>query len=454
MNQTIKYVGREIPLLGYWDTVIIGGGSAGATAGIASARGGNSTLIVDKCIRLGGTSTNALVTPMMKSFTGHHSIFFEIEQMLTDLGENTRDCVKMGNLWFTPELLVEVLETLYTEAGGEVLYDAAFCDCVLENGKLRYLIFSAVDGLCAVAGGNFVDASGDAVLVRSAGVPYAHGDEEGYNQLSSLRFEMGGVDIARYRDYLLSIGDDRGCLGKNYFYEASMVGGDGWALEPLFRKAVADGVLEEEDLHYFQGFVMPSKPNSITFNCPHLVALKDNTHAMDRSRNILRGRKMIRRLVRFLRGYVPGFENAYLQQEASMLGVRESFRLCGKYELTENAYSDRARFADGVARGDWLIDIHTATKGLYHRDVYQHGDYYDIPYRSMICDQVENLVVAGRCISASFRMQASVRITPTCIDMGQAAGEACVYARQNGIPLNAIDGAVLCQRLPYQERLL
>lgn len=452
MKKTLSYSGQEIPVLGYWDTVILGGGAAGASAGITSARGGNKTLIVDKCIRLGGSATNALVVPMMKSHTGHHSNFFDIEAKLQELGDDTKDPVHAGNLWFSPEKMTEALETLYEQAGGEVLFDAALADCIVENGAIQYVIVAVVDGLCAIGGKHFVDASGDAVLLRAARVPFTHGDENGQNQLSSLRFEMGGIDLNAFLQYLLSLDKRRGCYGDDFFYETAMVGGAGWPLEPIFRKGVEAGVLHEEDLHYFQIFVMPSKPGSLAFNCPHLVDLKDNTHALDRSRNILRGRQMMHRLVRFLVGFMPGFEHAYLQQEACMLGVRESFRLDGRYVLTEEDYSRRARFDDGVARGDWLIDIHTATKGLYHRDVYKRGDYYDIPYRSMICDAVNNLVIAGRCISTTFRMQASVRIIPTCIDMGQAAGAACVYAQQNSVVLNAIDGAVLREQLPFMAR--
>lgn len=133
-----------------------------------------------------------------------------------------------------------------------------------------------------------------------------------------------------------------------------------------------------------------------------------------------------------------------------MLGIRESWRLVGKYVLTEADYTNKARFADGVARGDWYIDVHSATKGLFHQNTYQDGEYYEIPYRSMVCDEVKNMVVAGRCISATFLMQASVRIIPTCIDMGQAAGEACAAALAGGVPLNAIDGAGLRANMQYR----
>lgn len=449
MKETVTYAGREIPILGYWDTVIVGGGSAGVSAGITSAQGGNTTLLIDKNIRLGGTATNALVTPMMKSYTGHHANFCTLEKKLQALGDETRDSIQAGNLWFTTELMTQALEELYTQAGGEILFDTVLVDCLLREKRLEYLVVVTVEGLGAVKGAQFVDASGDAVLLRAAGVPYGHGDHIGHNQLSSLRFEMGGIDLVKFRNYLRTLDDVRSCYGEDYFYEASMVDGDGWALEPLFHKGLAEGILHEEDLHYFQGFIVPGKPGCLSFNCPHLVKLKDNTSAFARSTNILEGRQMMYRLVKFLTGYVPGFEHAYLMQTASMLGIRESYRLVGCYVLEEEDYSKMARFPDGVARGDWLIDIHSANDGLYHRDIYQKGDYYEIPYRSMICKEVENLVVAGRCISATFRMQASVRIIPTCIDMGEAAGVACVYAQKNGIALNAIDGARLREQLPY-----
>ena len=126
-----------------------------------------------------------------------------------------------------------------------------------------------------------------------------------------------------------------------------------------------------------------------------------------------------------------------------MLGIRESWRLEGEYILTEDDYTNQARFDDGIARGDWYIDVHSATKGLFHQNTYHDGDYYEIPYRSLVCAAVPNLVTAGRCISATFLMQASIRILPTVIDIGQAAGTACVLSMRTGTPLQQLDGRTL-----------
>ena len=452
MKKTITYQAKAVPLIGSWEVIVVGGGSAGASAGITAARGGRRTLIIDKNIRLGGTSTNALVSPMMKSFTGHYSNFFDIEHRLNDLGITTRDEIGTEMLWYTPEAMEEALETLYTEAGGEILYDAVLDDCITEDGEIRYLILTTVEGLCAVEGRQFVDASGDAALIRAAGVPVSHGDENGNNQMTSLRFEMGGVDVEKYKNYVMSLQDTYSVFTHGYFYESAMVGGRNFVLEPLFQKAVEDGVLRQEDLRYYQNFSLPEKPDCMTFNCPHLAKLKNNTDALERSRAILEGHAMIRRLVFFLKKYMPGFENAYLTQEASMLGIRESYRMIGKYVLTEEDYADKSRFADGVARGDWYIDVHSATKGLFHQNTYKDGDYYEIPYRSLVCREIKNLIAAGRCISATFLMQASVRIIPTCIDMGQAAGEACLFAEREHISLQDINGKELRKYLVFRYR--
>ncbi|MDD4849107.1 MAG: FAD-dependent oxidoreductase [Gemmiger sp.] len=448
MNEaTMVYAGHTIPVLGCYDTVIVGGGSTGVSAGICAAQGGCRTMLVEKSIRLGGTCTNALVTPMMKSFTGHYSNFYAIENRLKQHGCVVRDSIGTEMRWFNAETMAQSIEELYLEAGGEILYDAALCDCLVEQAQIQCLILATAQGLCAVYGKQYVDASGDAVLAHAAGAPVDAGDENGNNQMSSLRFEMGGIDIEAYRKYVFSLGDTYSIFTQGEYYESAMVGGRNFVLEPLFQAGVAEGLLHPEDLRYYQTFSLPGKPGCLSFNCPHLATLTKNTSAMARSRAITEGRQMIHRLVLFLQKKMPGFEHSFLLQEASMLGVRESWRLNGVYCLTEEDYTQQARFADGVARGDWYIDVHSATKGLFHQNNYRDGDYYEIPYRSMICRQVENLVVAGRCISATFLMQASIRILPTVIDMGQAAGAACALAQKNKIPLNRVDGTHLRENL-------
>ena len=448
-QRTVDYGGRALPVIGAYDVAVVGGGSAGSACAIRCAQLGLSVVVIDRYAMLGGSATNATVCPMMPTHVAHRGVFAQIERELRASGEATRDGTTTM-LWFAPERLGMVYERLLTGSGGEVLYDATLVDVLDAPGadsatrpaprRLRHLVVMTAQGLVGVEAGVMVDASGDAVLARLAGVPTRSGDEAGANQVCSLRFTMGGIDVDAYRDYCLSLGDEFSPLKSGFFFESAMVAGRGFALEPLFRQGVAEGLLSEGDLRYYQAFSVPGKPGVMAFNCPHIPSLVSNTTARGRSAAIVEAHAAIDRLARFLRAKMPGFGSSFLVGVAPMLGVRESWRIDGVYRLTEQDYARQARFDDGLVRGDWFIDVHSQSKGLFHQKGYQPGDYYEIPYRCFIAPQVSNLLVVGRCISTTFLMQASVRIIPTVIDMGDAAGCACALSAANGILPLALSG--------------
>ena len=448
-QRTVDYGGRALPVIGAYDVAVVGGGSAGSACAIRCAQLGLSVVVIDRYAMLGGSATNATVCPMMPTHVAHRGVFAQIERELRASGEATRDGTT-AMLWFAPERLGMVYERLLTGSGGEVLYDATLVDVLDAPGadsatrpaprRLRHLVVMTAQGMVCVEAGVMVDASGDAVLARLAGVPTRSGDEAGANQVCSLRFTMGGIDVDAYRDYCLSLGDEFSPLKSGFFFESAMVAGRGFALEPLFRQGVAEGLLSEGDLRYYQAFSVPGKPGVMAFNCPHIPSLVSNTTARGRSAAIVEAHAAIDRLARFLRAKMPGFGSSFLVGVAPMLGVRESWRIDGVYRLTEQDYARQARFDDGLVRGDWFIDVHSQSKGLFHQKGYQPGDYYEIPYRCFIAPQVSNLLVVGRCISTTFLMQASVRIIPTVIDMGDAAGCACALSAANGVLPLALSG--------------
>lgn len=448
-QRIVDYGGRAVPVIGAYDVAVVGGGSAGSACAIRCAQLGLSVVVIDRYAMLGGSATNATVCPMMPTHVAHRGVFAQIERELRASGEATRDGTT-AMLWFAPEHLGMVYERLLTGSGGEVLYDATLVDVLDAPGadsatrpaprRLRHLVVMTAQGLVGVEAGVMVDASGDAVLARLAGVPTRSGDEAGANQVCSLRFTMGGIDVDAYRDYCLSLGDEFSPLKSGFFFESAMVAGRGFALEPVFRQGVAEGLLSEGDLRYYQAFSVPGKPGVMAFNCPHIPSLVSNTTARGRSAAIVEAHAAIDRLARFLRAKMPGFGSSFLVGVAPMLGVRESWRIDGVYRLTEQDYARQARFDDGLVRGDWFIDVHSQSKGLFHQKGYQPGDYYEIPYRCFIAPQVSNLLVAGRCISTTFLMQASVRIIPTVIDMGDAAGCACAFSAASGVPPLALSG--------------
>lgn len=434
----------ELPSLGHWDTVVVGGGTAGASCAISAAREGNSTLILETFSSLGGSCVHALVGPMMNSSISHQKNLVDLESYMRSQGVETRESPqRMDYIWFSADHLQDAFEHLADAAGVDVLFNTSCVYCMVSDNKIHAVVVSTVEGLRLVWGDQFVDASGDATLSRLAGVPCVSGDDEGNNQVSSLRFEMANIDVEAYRTYCLSLHDTFSPLKDGYFWESAMVKGRGFALEPLFQKAVDDCVLIPEDLVYYQCFSVPGEPGVMAFNCPHLPAIRKNTSVRARSQALREGRQKIRRLARFLKEYMPGFEHSFVVREADMLGVRESWRIQGVYTLEVEDYIKRARFEDCCARATWYIDVHSATKGLVHMEKYRKGEYFEIPYRALINDRIVNMLTVGRCISASFLVQASIRIIQTVIDMGDSAGRACARAHQEGIELRDFAGGAL-----------
>ena len=444
MEEYIEFKTEMIPVAGSYDTVIIGGGTAGAVCGIRAAREGNRVLIVEKGIALGGAPVQALVTPVMESFVPHEPLFLEIEDRLRKKGIETRDGI-MEYVYSTPEARALVLEEMFREAGGEVLYDTVLCGIKKAERKITAVIVMSVDGLRAIKASQFVDATGDATLSRMAGVPVKAGDEDGNNQMASLRFEMGGIDVEQYRAYCLSLHDTFSPLKEGYFFESAMVAGKGFKLEPIFRRGIEEGLLKEEDLVYYQCFSLPGEPGWMAFNGPHLSHMKKNTDAFARSEAISEGREKVDRLVRFLQKDMPGFQHSFLIRVAAEVGIRESYRIVGKYVLNEDDYVKRARFSDSVGKGDWYIDVHSATKGLVHLEKYKKGEYYEIPYRCLVNNVIDNMLTIGRCISTTFLVQASIRVQASVTDVADCAGKALARAKKQGVLLSQFDGRGLCE---------
>lgn len=439
---TILYQGKQIEVYGSYDVVVIGGGTSGAATAIRCAQLGCNTLIVEKYSSLGGTAVNALVSPMMHTQVADLGLLGEIDRRLQASGLTTHHSYNRS-LWFSAEDMSYCLEQMFLEQNGSILFDAVLIDACVKDSVIQYVVVYSEGRMMAVCADHFVDASGDAVLSRFCGIPCDIGDEHNHNQCVSLRFEMGGIDVEAYRAYCSSINDTFCQMKPGEFFESAMVVGRNFALEPLFQKGVEDGVLQPMDLRYYQCYTLPQKPGCMTFNCPHVVGITNNTSPQARTKAIQQGRQMIHRFVTFLKAYMPGFEQAFLLREAPMLGVRDSYRIHGKYTLDEQDYMNRSHFPDGVVKGDWYMDVHAVAGKIPDWKEYTPGEYYEIPYRCLVNDYVKNIITVGRCISTSFLMQASVRIQPTLVDMGQIAGEACAMAMETNTPLADLDGKAL-----------
>jgi hypothetical protein len=189
--------------------------------------------------------------------------------------------------------------------------------------------------------------------------------------------------------------------------------------------------LEADDLGYFQFFTVLGRPRELAFNCPRIVGF-DPEDPFEVSRALAVGREKIFRIAEFCKRWVPGFEASYVSVVAPLMGIRESGRVVGDYVLTEDDHQRCRKFPDAVARNRYPIDIHLADGGVELRKL-PPNDYHEIPYRCLLPVGLDNVLVAGRCLSASFVAQSSVRIQPVCRALGEAAGAAAALSVRSGV---------------------
>jgi len=438
------------------DILVVGGGTAGAVAGIAAGREGMKTLVVEQFGFLGGSQTGALVTPMMPNQIAtiplNGGIDFEINARLIGLHES--GVWKDGNRgWFNPETLKHALEQMNLEAGAEILYYTFVEDVIVEGQEIVGIVVANKAGRKAILAKRVIDCTGDADVAFRAGVPCESGDPTTHvSQPFSLRFHLGNVDLKRFADFLRSLGRhdvmDNAEGSDVMLIHTAMVWNKGWTLEPVFRKAVADGVLRARDGNYFQVFTMAGRPGELAFNCPRISTDIDGTDPFHLTKAQIEGREIIQRYVAFCRAYLPGCDNAYLVMSAPMVGVRESRRILGEYYVTTDDVLGGKKFDDAILRNNYPLDIHSDHEDDKPRVIkVRDGDYHEVPYRSIVPLKIDQLLVAGRCLSASFEAQSSIRIQTNCRAMGEAAAVASAMSiRQNIVP-RRLDGQQLRSRL-------
>ncbi len=440
----INYNNQIIDVIYDVDVAVIGGGTAGVSAAISAVKNGLNVVVVEKTLGLAGSMSMGMVNPMMCSYVFKGEIVSEFKGAIFKKEE--KDFHLDTAFFHNPETVKEVSQELIVDKGGKILYDAQVIDTIIENSEIKYVIVMSFNNLCAIKAKNFIDATGDAKLARLTSIPVKSGDESGKNQSFSFRFELGGIDYKSLKAFCKTEGytfsdpsEDNEIFEFVHVPGVQVCGG----LLDIFNKAVEDGELTQADIRYIQGFSVPNKVGCMSFNGPQLPNEFTANDPIGLSFYVEEGRKMQRRLWRFLKQNIPGFQKSFISQEANLLGIRESFRIVGKYELTESDYINRRKFEDGVCMGDWYIDIHNddlEVESDEFKQKYSKGEGYDIPYRALVTNEIDNYIAVGRHISASFKMQSSIRIQYTCMDMGEVAGKACVISIKKNIPLNKVNG--------------
>lgn len=450
----------SVPVSWETDVVVVGGGPAGIPAAIAAARNGARTVLVERYGYLGGTATASLVGPFMGSCEGEgaerlqliRGIFDEIVRRMEARGgaiHPTRVVRGEGHCGFRlsghngvtpfePEVLKAVAAEMCLEAGVTLHLHSRFVHPLLAAGRMTGVVVATKSGLQAVRAAVVVDCSGDADVAFAAGVPMVKGRKaDGLGQGATLFFRVKNVDTARVEQYAREHPDD-GVAGKPF---GSLV---------AKAKAAGDFDLPRDRINFYR----TPEPGVWGVNASRVLAV-DPTRVEELTRAELEGRRQVDALIYFLRKYVPGCEQAALAVAAAQIGIRESRRIIGEHVLTLEDLQAGRRFPDTVVVYNYPVDIHSPTDGTGGiLNEVRIAPVYEIPYRSLVPLDVEQLLVAGRCLSATHESAAAVRVMPACFAMGQAAGTAAALALEAGTTVRALDTSVLRQKLLEQGAYL
>ena len=440
---------RALPVIGSYDVIVAGGGTAGVCAAIAAARKGCSTLLIEQFGSLGGTQTAGLVDPLCPNFHEDgtpltRGIGQEIWNRLgkSGFGYDLPDTGKYAPgvwAWFDFEQLKQLEEEMVIESGAKILFHTCISAPMMDGDKVCGLIIENKSGRQAIEAKIVIDCTGDADVVFRSGAPCENGrPSDGLNQPSSLRFHVGNVDWKKLSDFLKQ--HNVPLLSGDLPTVSYGVGGGAKDLAEYLNRCAAEGKVALEDIRYFQFFAAKGRPGEISFNCPEIRSYQ-GTNGNDISAMQLEGRRAINRLIDFCKRCLPGFENCYLVCVAAMPGVRSSRRVVTEQVLTVEEVIQGKKFEDAVARNNWPPDIHSVKEDeelyLDHEPV----DFVEIPYGALVPKNIDNLLVAGRCIGVDFGAQAAIRIARTCQALGEAAGVAAAMAIQAGVPPRKLSGS-------------
>ena len=424
------------------DVLVIGGGPSGIAAAIMASRSGAQVILAEAAGFLGGTASGCLVGPFMSCYDPQGNVqvirgfFDELIRRLTkengaihpsEIHAGDSHCCyrSMGHVGCTPydaEVLKRVSETMCLETGVTLLYHMQFMHCITSGTRIDSAIFTSKNGLHSIRAKIFVDCTGDAAVTHNAGFPTVTGDETGTTQVTSIFFMVNGIDKEKL----------------DAFYSTPL------EHEDYNRRYMVDFLKEQHRLGNFpcgRAEVNISQAmNDLWFvNLSQIDRTVDANDPVQVTAAEIEGRQQLPVLLQFMKQHIPGCENVRLVKSSATLGIRESRRIVGEYVLTKQDVLSGRIFEDGVFVAGNGIDSHNA----------KDNDYavadapYTVPYRCFLPKGTENLLAAGRCLSADRPAHSAVRVMPPCFAMGHAVGRAAAMAAAANCSVQDIDVAKL-----------
>lgn len=451
---------RNIPVVDHeYDVIVAGGGPAGAVSAITAGRRGAKVLLIEAMGCLGGMGTSGLVTAFDPMANGKErlvkGVMGEIVDIMYQRGylmPEIDPAVYSRNYhqWtpYSAEGFKLVLDELILAAGVEVQYFTRVTEVDMDHasGILNGVIVHNVEGFAYISGRMFIDATGDAILAKLCGaVCREPGVDTEKPMPSTLCALLGGVDWERAREQGVDL------VGYNqpgYHY-------------PKLYEALAAGFFTQPDKH-LPGAARTGYTLSC-LNAGHVFGL-NALKCKDLTDGMMLGRKIVQEYLAFYREYIPGFEEAELVVTGALMGVRETRRILGEYELDAGDYLARRQFPDQIGVFNKFIDIHPydCTEeeiARFNDEAFDfgrlpEGTYFGIPYGILVPKGFKNLWVPGRAASADIKVQGSIRVMPACAMMGQAAGSAAVQCLSTGQTGDNLNTRTLVETLREDQAFL
>ena len=438
--KTIHEEARDIPVRDEVDVLVVGAGPAGIMAAQSAALvKGTKVMLLDSRGYLGGNMTIGLPLLGFLGRKGNEIIKglpLRFVERLRERGQAThhRACPLHVSLTMVdPEGTKRLAWEIMEECGVKVLLYVFAADVIMENGKCKGVVIESKKGREAILAKSIVDCTGDGDILYRCGAEMLYGNDEGIAQPPTLMFSMRGVDSRRLRDAVADHPDiyDIDYIPNEFFRpmdNCTFVGfrnqirqarEAGYRL-PVERTIFMTGMAEDE------WWVNMSRVNGIDATDPEQYTRGEEL-CIEQNAEI----------VRYLKAYIPGFENAWLDKVAPFMGVRETRRLVGEYTLTEQDIFDCARFDDAIAVASYPVDLHHPVGG--DCSLWWCPDCYDVPYRCLIPKKVDGVIAAGRDISATHLALASVRVMGPAMCLGEAAGKAAALAVRDNKELRDLD---------------